>query len=66
MGMPDYAVRKPVPILMIYLGISLFGIYSIFQLPIELMPNAAFNKITILINVRGGMPPEDVEFQIAE
>ncbi len=64
--MPSYAVRKPIPILMIYLAISLFGIYSIFQLPIELMPNAAFNKITILVNVRGGMPPEDVEFLITK
>lgn len=66
MGMSSYAVKKPIPMLMLFLGISIFGIFCVSQLPVELMPNAAFNKITILINIRGGMPPEDVEFMVTK
>ncbi|MDP3981657.1 MAG: efflux RND transporter permease subunit, partial [Chlamydiota bacterium] len=66
MGFPSYSVRRPVSILMLYVGLVLFGIVSLTRLPVELMPNASYNKITILINIRGGMPPEDVEFMVTK
>ncbi len=42
----------------------LAGVISFFKIPIELRPNASFNNISIIANVRGGMPPEETEKQI--
>jgi HAE1 family hydrophobic/amphiphilic exporter-1 len=64
MGLPSYAVRRPISMLMIFTGLTLFGIVAFTRLPVELMPNASYDKITILVNIRGGMPPVDVEFLV--
>jgi HAE1 family hydrophobic/amphiphilic exporter-1 len=47
--------------LMIYLSLALAGILSLMQLPVELYPNISFGEISIIINVRGGIPPTEVE-----
>lgn len=64
MGLPSYSVRKPISMLMLFTGLTLFGIVAFTKLPVELMPNASYDKITILVNIRGGMPPVDVEFLV--
>lgn len=50
--------------LMLFTALTLFGIVAFTRLPVELMPNASYDKITILVNIRGGMPPVDVEFLV--
>lgn len=64
MGLPSYSVQKPISMLMLFTGLTLFGIAAFTRLPVELMPNASYDKITILVNIRGGMPPVDVEFLV--
>jgi HAE1 family hydrophobic/amphiphilic exporter-1 len=64
MGLPSYSVQKPISMLMLFTGLTLFGIVAFTKLPVELMPNASYDKITILVNIRGGMPPVDVEFLV--
>lgn len=61
MGLPDYSVKKPVTICMIFLGIVLVGVVSVMRLPVELMPNTSFGVISIFTDIRGGMPPNEVE-----
>ncbi len=61
MNLPEFAVKKPITILMIYLGLLLFGVVSLTKLPVELYPNVSFGEISIIIYVRGGVPPEEVE-----
>lgn len=61
MNLPEFAVKKPVSILMIYAAGVVAGLFFFWRLPIELMPNASFGNITIFVNVRGGMPPNEVE-----
>ncbi|MBU3910999.1 MAG: efflux RND transporter permease subunit [Candidatus Omnitrophica bacterium] len=46
---------------MLFLGILLVGSVSLLRLPIELKPNIVYGDISIIIAVRGGMPPQEVE-----
>ena len=64
MGLPSFSVRRPISMLMLFTGLTLFGLVAFTRLPVELMPNASYDKITILVNIRGGMPPVDVEFLV--
>lgn len=61
MGIPKFAVTRPVTMLMFFFAIILLGTVSLQRLPVELMPNIAYKKISIVINIRGGMPPTEVE-----
>src|SRR3989338_8190478 len=46
---------------MVTLIILLFGVVSLSKLPVELYPNTSFGQISIIIQVRGGVPPTEVE-----
>ena len=46
---------------MLFLGIVIVGGVSLMRLPVELKPNIAYGDISIIISVRGGMPPQEVE-----
>jgi len=46
---------------MLFLGILLVGSVSLTRLPVELKPNVAYGDISIIVAVRGGMPPQEVE-----
>lgn len=61
MTLPQLAINRPVLISMIFLGIILLGLISLTKLPVELLPDTGSSKITILINVRGGIPPTEIE-----
>ncbi len=65
MSLPSFSIRRPVTVLMLCLGMGLVGGISLTRLPIELYPNFSFGDISIIINIRGGMPPEEVENQVA-
>lgn len=47
--------------MMIYTILILFGVISLIQLPVELYRNISFGQISIIIQVRGGIPPTEVE-----
>ncbi|MBI1883795.1 MAG: efflux RND transporter permease subunit [Chlamydiae bacterium] len=64
MSLPSFSVRKPITTLMLFTALTLFGLVAFSRLPVELMPNASYDKITILVDIRGGMPPVDVEFLV--
>ncbi len=61
MDVSKTAVQRPIAILMIFVAVILIGIISLTKLPVELMPNIGYKKITIITRVRGGMPPTEVE-----
>ncbi len=66
MNLPESSIRKPVTVFMITLIILLFGLVSLAKLPVELYANASFGEISIIINVRGGIPPTEVETQVTK
>ena len=47
--------------LMVYIILILLGILSLLRLPVELYPNISFGEVSIIIEVRGGIPPTEVE-----
>ena len=61
MNLPEFAIKKPVTILMMVMIVLLFGVVSLTTLPVELYPNTSFGEISIIIQVRGGIPPTEVE-----
>ncbi len=61
MKIAAFSIHRPITMLMIFFGIFLLGIISLKNLPVELMPNVAPRKITIIQGIRGGLPPTEVE-----
>jgi hydrophobic/amphiphilic exporter-1 (mainly G- bacteria), HAE1 family len=61
MNLPDFSVNKPVTITMLFIGIIIVGAVALLRLPVELKPNVTYGDISIIISVRGGMPPQEVE-----
>ena len=66
MSLPKICVTRPIAVLMIYLAVMLVGVISLSRLPVELMPNYSFGDISIFVDVRGGMPPQEVETMVAK
>jgi len=66
MSLPNYSVNKPVSISMLFLGIVIVGVVALIRLPVELKPNIAYGDISIIIEVRGGMPPQEVESMVTK
>ncbi len=65
MSWPEFSIRRPITILMLCVAMALLGGIAVAHLPIELYPNFSFGNVQIIIDVRGGMPPEEVENRIA-
>ncbi len=59
--LPGFSIRRPVAFLMIIALVVLAGLVALKQLPMEMMPNISYGNVTIYVDVRGGMPPPDVE-----
>ncbi|MBI5124291.1 MAG: efflux RND transporter permease subunit, partial [Candidatus Omnitrophica bacterium] len=51
---------------MIYTILILVGLLALLQLPVELYPNISFGEISIIIEVRGGIPPTEVETLVSK
>ena len=66
MSLPAASVRRPITVLMLYLGLVLLGALALTRLPIELYPNFSFGDISIIVDIRGGMPPTEVETLVAQ
>ena len=61
MGLPRLSINRPITTVMIYMGIIVMGVLCLMRLPVELMPNSSFGDISIYVDIRGGMPPVEVE-----
>ena len=61
MSLPSFSIKRPVTMAMVYVILILLGVLSLTQLPVELYPNISFGEVSIIIEVRGGIPPTEVE-----
>lgn len=66
MSLPSFSIKRPVTMLMVYTILILLGIISLLRLPVELYPNISFGEISIIIEVRGGIPPTEVESLVSK
>jgi len=51
---------------MIYSALCLMGVISLMRLPVELYPDISFGQISIIIYIRGGIPPTEVESMVTK
>lgn len=63
MGITAVVVRRPITIAMVFVGLTILGLATLMQLPIELMPNTSYPVVTININYPG-VPPTEVESMV--
>ena len=61
MNLSKLALTRPIAVIMVFSAALLMGIVSLFYLPVELYPNVSLHNISIIIIVRGGIPPTEVE-----
>ena len=61
MSLPEISIKKPVTVFMVTMIVIIFGLVSLTKLPVELQPNTSFGEISIIIQVRGGILPTEVE-----
>ncbi|MBL0249921.1 MAG: efflux RND transporter permease subunit [Elusimicrobia bacterium] len=58
---PRWALRRPALMGVLVAALTAWGLIALRGLPVELMPNAASETVTVSVAVRGGMAPTDVE-----
>jgi len=51
---------------MLFAAFCLFGIIALTRLPVELYPDISFGQISIIIYIRGGIPPTEVESMVTK
>ncbi|MCD6583999.1 MAG: efflux RND transporter permease subunit [Candidatus Omnitrophica bacterium] len=66
MNLVDFSLNRPITIFMIFTATLILGLISLYNLPVELMPNVNLGRITITTYVRGGLPSEEVEKRISK
>lgn len=65
MSLSKFSILRPVTTIMIFSALCLMGIISLTRLPVELYPDISFGQISIIINIRGGIPPTEVESMVS-
>lgn len=61
MGLPSFSVRHPVLTLMVFVAVVVLGLVSVFQLQVELYQGENKGIISVIVRVRGGLPPVEIE-----
>jgi HAE1 family hydrophobic/amphiphilic exporter-1 len=51
---------------MFFISIVIIGTVALIRLPVELKPNISYGDISIIIAVRGEMPPQEVESMVTK
>ena len=59
------AVKRPITTLLIFVGVMIFGIYSLIQIPVDLYPEMEFPSITIMTQYDGANAA-DIETNITK
>jgi len=65
MSLYSSAVKNPITTLMIFVGVIVMGIYSIFYIPIDLMPEMEIPSISV-ITFYPGASAEDIEVNVTK
>ncbi len=65
MSIYSNAVKKPITTIMIFIGIVIFGLYSVIRLPVDLYPEIEFPAITVMTSYPGASA-SDIETNITK
>ena len=59
-----FTVTRPVAVLMVFFAVMVFGLFSVRMLPVNLMPDISYPKLTVRTEYEGAAPAE-VENDVA-
>jgi len=65
MNLTEISIRRPLTVLMIFLGVMIFGFISVTNLPVNLFPDVTFPMMIIMTSYPGA-GPEEIETQITD
>jgi len=65
MKITEVSIKRPYAISMVFLGLLVFGIISIYKMPIELFPNITLPMMVVMTTYPGAGPME-IESQITK
>ena len=65
MNLTEISIRRPLTVLMVFLGVILFGFISVTNLPVNLFPDVTFPMMFIMTSYPGAGPTE-IETQITD
>lgn len=65
MSLYQTAVKKPVTTALIYVGIAIFGLFSLIQIPVNLYPEIDTNSIMVLTTYQGASA-SDIENNVSK
>ncbi len=65
MNITDLAIKRPLAVSMIFLGIIIFGVLSVTKLPVDLFPNVTL-PMMIVLTTYPGAGPEEIETMITD
>jgi multidrug efflux pump subunit AcrB len=63
MNMSAWAIKRPIPALMIFFVLCVAGIYSFIKLPISRFPDVSFPMVTVSVALPGA-PPSQLETEV--
>jgi hydrophobe/amphiphile efflux-1 (HAE1) family protein len=65
LGLPNFSVRRPISVLMIYIGLLVLSIYSFTRMGLDLFPDITYPTISVITTYTGA-GPEEVEEKITK
>ncbi|MBD3426087.1 MAG: MMPL family transporter [Candidatus Omnitrophica bacterium] len=66
MSLSSFSIKRPITTIMIFSALCLMGVIAITRLPVELYPDISFGQISIIVHIRGGIPPTEVETMVSK
>ncbi|MBU1084579.1 MAG: efflux RND transporter permease subunit, partial [Candidatus Omnitrophica bacterium] len=66
MSLSSFSIKKPVSTIMIFSALCLIGLISLTRLAVELYPDISFGQVSIIVYIRGGVPPTEVESMVTK
>ena len=60
MQLSSWAIRRPIPTIVLFLLLTVMGIFSFLQLPVNATPNVSFPIVTVSVS-RAGASPDEME-----
>ena len=66
MGLPSFALKRPVLVSVIFAIVIVIGIISLVRLKVELYQGQSQAVVSIVVRARGGLPSQDVEKMITK
>ena len=60
MQLSSWAIRRPIPTIVLFLLLTVMGIFSFLRLPVNANPNVSFPIVTVAVSRAGALNMHDL------